>query len=117
MADWEGRNVFLSGPITGKDGWNRKAFSEAASMIRGLGADDVYNPAHLSPIGGVPPKPHEAYMVVTLHELTVAMWDAGSGSYVPYYDVIALLPGFEDSEGSMVELAVAEQIGLEVVVL
>ena len=44
VSEIQGKSVFLSGPITGVDGYKDK-FADAAEVIRALGANAVFNPA------------------------------------------------------------------------
>ena len=109
---FDGKNVYLSGPMTGIEKFNRPAFNAAEERVRAEGAADVFNPAHFG-LG----RPHESYMLDTLHALTDAVWDEGLLRYVPYWDVIAMLPRWKRSKGARVEKKVAEAIGVEVVEL
>ena len=109
---FDGKHVYLSGPMTGLEDYNRPAFNAAEERVRAEGAADVFNPAHFG-LG----RPHESYMLDTLHELTQSVWDDGLMRYVPYWDVIAMLPRWAFSKGAKVERAVAEAIGVEVVEL
>lgn len=70
---------------------------------------------NLAPVDGEEPWPHERYVLRTLRELTGI--SVVPGGIEPLYDAIALLPGWEESEGSRVEKLVAEAIGLDVVEL
>ena len=106
----KGKNVFLSGPMTGLADYNRPAFNDAERRVKEMGAADVFNPAHFG-LG----RPHESYMLDTLSELTVGVWDDTLMRYVPYWDVIAMLPCWRRSHGAKVEKAVADAIGVEVV--
>lgn len=105
MVNWQGKRVYLSGPMTTKKDWNRPAFMEAAAYLRNQGAK-VFNPAFHS-IGQE--KTYQAFMCRDLHELT----DNMDGK--PYYDILAQLPGWDKSNGAKVELIVAKAIGIEVI--
>jgi nucleoside 2-deoxyribosyltransferase len=119
MTVFEGKRVYLSGPMSafGAEGdWNRESFDDAEEFCLRNGANGVYNPGNLAPFAGEEPLRNEQYMVRCINELSKNDWKCGEW-FVPYYDIILMLPGFEDSDGAMVELAVAEACGIEVVVL
>lgn len=106
--DLTGKYVYLSGPMTGIENWNYEQFKDASEKLLSDGAAFVFNPA----VRGVKdPKPHEYYMLVDLHELTQS-YDGK-----PIYDVIAMLPGWGNSQGAKLERDVAIAIGLEVMYL
>lgn len=100
MTDPRGKWVFLSGPMTGKPDFNRKAFDDAARQLADMGAGYVFNPADVSRRDRKA-KPHEEYMKRTLHELT------GGG-----YDLLVLLDGWQASTGSTLEVSVAQACGI-----
>ena len=115
--DFGGKLVFLSGPMTGKPGWNREAFADAEAWCRDHGAIEVYNPARLSPEAGERVHPHERYMTRTLHELTkfAPRLDDVDDWFRPLYDAVVMLPGWMDSDGACVERNVALACGIDVV--
>lgn len=113
--DWEGKRVFLSGPITGYEDYNKPAFEKAERDIRERGASHVYNPVRNAPEGGEPVKRHEHYMLLTLHCLTQMAWD--STECKPIFDLVAMLPGWQLSMGAKIEKAVAHACGIKVVEL
>lgn len=101
--------------MTGLPDWNRKSFYDAAKQLTDLGYD-VVNPLDL-PEPVLPPKDGEytyserwaAYLtrdIAFIHELA-----QGQGSCV------LLLPGWENSKGSCLEAAVAQDEGLLVATL
>lgn len=59
-----GKRVFLSGPMTGIEDWNRKAFEHADGVCCILGARHVYSPGHLAPRTDHDPVGHEGWMAV-----------------------------------------------------
>lgn len=117
--DMDGLRVFLSGPMTGREGWNKPAFDAAEEWCREHGAKEVYNPATLVPKEGERVHPHERYMTRTLHELTkfgptledVEDW------FHPLYDVLVLLDGWWASDGASRERTVAMSCGIDVIEL
>ena len=103
--DLKGKNVYISGPITGKLLNNAPAFAEAHAMLREMGAAAVYNPT-LRWLRESVERSHERYMLQCVSAL--------SSEYrgKPFYDAIVLLDGFESSEGALVELSVAKALGI-----
>lgn len=106
--DFDGKAVFISGPMTGYEDYNRDAFDLAEMEINARGAIDVYNPARFADDGSLP---HEHYMAKTLHDLTEFFEGRPNR---PYYDAVVLLEGWERSEGAKAEKAVAEVCGIAV---
>lgn len=115
--DFNGKRVFLSGPMSDIADWNRVAFSKAEERCRELGAEYVYNPAKDAPDGGEPIATHEQYMTITLHELTRWVDDTGTSvvNSRPFYDVVVMLDGWWASLGACRECNVAEFIGVQIV--
>lgn len=105
--DLDGKQVFLSGPVTGYDrGRTVARFAAATIKCYEAGAAYVFNP-----VDAVKPStPHEVAMCRCLNELS--MWDFDRES--PYYDCILQLDGWEDSEGSRTECAVAQACGIPI---
>ena len=104
------KNVFLSGPMTGKPYYNVGAFSEAHQrimdkIIDGKYLGDVYDPA----------QEYLSRMVPISHERAIrhSISCLSSGKY----DILVLLPGWEDSKGARLERDVAMAIGMEVATL
>ena len=83
--------IYLAGPMTGIDGFNREEFFKAEKTLLKLPNVTVLNPAAL-PVD----LPEKAYMPICLAMLEQA-------------DVIALLPGWEGSEGAVLEKQYAER--------
>lgn len=115
-----GKWVFLSGPITGMPDGNREEFARARDGMYGAGAAFVFNPAEQwrEDDGTAPEWGHAAYMAVNLHELTSHGTMRGRGSEPrAYYDLVVTLPGWRESPGSCMEVAVAADIGIPVLEL
>ncbi len=83
--------VYIAGPMTGLPGWNYSAFNAAAKTLRDIGIK-VENPAEH--YGGDTSRPRADYLRAALISVAKA-------------DMIALLPGWEKSEGVRRELGVA----------
>lgn len=103
--------VYLSGPMTGFHDYNRQAFNEAEKKLMDMGAYAVFNPASKKVTPRVTHFTHEAYMCRDLHILTQHEYGA------PKFGVIAMLPGWEESDGARIEREVAIACGIEVVTL
>lgn len=92
----EGKIVFISGAITGVDGY-RKIFSDAERWLREQDCT-VLNPAVLPPSGMA----WEAYLRITKAMVREA-------------DVVYVLQNWEHSRGVKEELALAESLGKEII--
>lgn len=103
----KGKDVFLSGPMSGIRDYNVKAFAEAHARIRGLCPYHVYNPAIEYLLSDVDaPCGHDYWMQRCIRELL-------SGPY----DVLVQLPGWEESDGARLEAEVARACGVVVIPL
>lgn len=99
--------LYISGPVTGKPNDNRMAFAVAGVAL----ADAGYE--WFDPHGIVEPSDsHETAMLLCINELTGRTQKSGIRHPVPCYDGLALLPGWEQSEGAKLERAVAEACGI-----
>lgn len=103
-------NYYLSGPMTGYQNWNADTFNEYERKLYEKGADFVFNPTRGAP-DTEKAREHSYYMLIDLHELTQSYNDK------PIYDVIAMLPGWSESDGARVERDVAIACGIEVLYL
>lgn len=122
VIDITDKTIFLSGPMTGHDHYNVAEFSVAHNKLKNAGAKYVYNPAirHLS-MGNDKRKAmkHEDYLTDTINELTKREKRSQGWELIILrkYDMLVLLDGWEESEGSYVERAVAVICGIEVCTL
>ena len=107
--DITNKKIYLSGPMTGIEDYNRAAFDGAELDLLGAGADSVYAPAeHIDEYAQLS---HELCMALSLRELIAERpW----GKIEPYYDMLVSLPGWQDSAGARLEREVATAIGMEV---
>ena len=115
MTHVRGRRVYLSGPMTGIEGWNRAAFDEAEKRLRELGASyEMFNPA--SDIDELSNGTHEQSMLYTVGMLVSTDWIEADNLLVtsPFYDLLVSLPGWEKSAGARLEREVAVACGIEV---
>ena len=91
------RCIYISGPMSGLPEHNFPAFHEEAARLLALGYD-VVNPADLNPDPGMAWKD---CLRVDLLELLGC-------------DAIAMLPGWQKSEGAHLEMHVAHRVGIEI---
>lgn len=100
--------VYVSGPMSGHIDSNFPAFHAAAAALRGIGFD-VVNPAEINP--GEPPPPdasddaHKHFWRQCLRADVRELCDC---------DMVALLPGWEDSSGAHLEVHIAHRLGIKV---
>jgi len=90
--------IYLSGPMTGLPDLNFPAFAAEAARLRAAGWD-VVNPAEIA-------------------QASQADWHACMRNDIAELvrcDSIALLPGWMNSQGAMLELQIAHRLGLKVV--
>lgn len=90
------KKIYIAGPMTGHEDFNRPAFNDADSVLSGCG-NVILNPAIL-PDGLSQPE----YMQICLAMVMCA-------------DAIYLLKGWENSKGAMAELSLAEKLNLEII--
>lgn len=100
-------SLYLSGPVTGIELRNYPAFRDAQRIL----ADGGYY-ADLPHDLVDPDDTHETAMLLCVNELTDRTQKPGIRHPVPRYDGLALLPGWEQSEGARLEKAVAEACGI-----
>ena len=106
----KGRNVYLSGPITGVKGY-RCPFVFMEKVLHKVSDGMVFNPATEIPSDS----PYEAAMATCLQALSLRVRDDEDEPYYPMYGVMILLPGWTKSKGAQIENRVAEACGIEVV--
>ncbi|WP_164886794.1 DUF4406 domain-containing protein [Piscinibacter defluvii] len=92
------RRVYISGPMSGMPEHNFPAFNAEAARLRQLGYD-VVNPVDVNPDPGTPWK---MCLRADLREMLTC-------------DTVALLPGWQISDGAHLELHVAHRVGIAIV--
>lgn len=97
--------VYLSGPMTGKPDYNRAAFADAAFKLRELGFD-VVNP-HQLPEPVLTQDEEYNWRQYLARDVELLIRDNT-------IDGVVVLPGWEGSRGSVLELHVAQYVGLKV---
>lgn len=93
------RRVYISGPMSNMPEHNFPAFNAEAARLRDLGYD-VVNPVDVNPDPGT-----------TWHECLRRDLQA-----LLTCDTIALLPGWQSSQGAHLEMHVAHRVGMEIVI-
>lgn len=106
----KGRNVYLSGPITGVKGY-KYPFIFMEKVLHKVSDGMVFNPATEIPSDS----PYEAAMATCLQALSLRVRDGEDEPYYPMYGVMILLPGWTKSKGAQIENRVAEACGIEVI--
>lgn len=101
--------LYISGPVTGVPNDNRDAFADARISLYEAGIT-AFDP-HCRVI---PSDSRETAMLLCVNELTERTQKLGIRHPVPRYDGLALLPGWEQSEGARLEVSVAEACGIPV---
>lgn len=101
--------LYISGPVTGIPNYNREAFEEARRKLwhecKGYIADIPHDFVGEG-------TPHYEAMALLLNRLTDRTYSYSKGKRANLYDGLALLPGWEQSEGAKLEKAVAEACGI-----
>lgn len=90
--------IYLSGPMTGIPDYNYPAFREASKKLRDFG-QVVFDPSEA--FDGRTDLPKEVYMRKDIEMILKA-------------DVVALLPGWQNSSGAQLEVEVAKQCGIPI---
>lgn len=101
--------LYISGPVTGIKDDNRLAFSWAQNRLMDAGYEPFIPHEIVEP-----DDTHETAMLLCVNELTERTQKRGARYPVPAFDGVALLPGWEQSEGARLEKAVAEACGIPV---
>lgn len=101
--------LYISGSVTGIEDDNLSAFEIAQKELEAAGylTDKPHDLVDRE-------DSHETAMLLCVNELTERTQKTGIRHPVPYYDGVALLPGWEQSDGAKLEKAVAEACGIPV---
>lgn len=106
----KGRNVYLSGPITGVKGY-KYPFIFMEKVLSKVSDGMVFNPATEIPSD----TSYEAAMATCMQALSLRVRDGEDEPYYSMYEVMILLPGWTKSQGAQIENRVAEACGIEVI--
>ena len=101
-----GLSVYVSGPMSGIEGWNKEALDAVRDELYRGDAQNVYDPADYIEV--LEKLSHQEQMRWSIHHLTKPCTNGA------YYDLMVLLPGWQGSEGCKLERTVAEACGIEV---
>lgn len=93
------KRIYISGPMSGMPDLNFTAFNVEATRLRGLGYE-VVNPVDLNPRD----------QALSWHE---CMRNDLKG--LLDCDTVALLPGWERSQGAHLEMHIAHRVGMQIV--
>lgn len=102
--------VYIAGPMRGIPEYNIPAFDEATRKWQEMG-HMVYSPAAL--VRAMPYGPQKNHPIDEDRQraIHIAQMDLGC---LYHCDAIALLPGWENSMGAAMELALAQFLGLDI---
>ncbi len=108
--DVKGKNVFISGPMTGIPHYNVEKFAAVHAELKEAGAKRIYDPAIEWLLNEYEDKGHECYM----RKSTRLLADTRVGNK-PVYDVVVVLDGWGNSKGARAEIEVAKACGVDVI--
>lgn len=112
MQDTQSKEVYVCGPMRSKPQYNFPAFFQASAMLELWGYDPV-NPAELDIAEGRASYNHDSGLVILDNSFT--MERALKRDFEVILDncsALALLPGWESSEGAQKEVAFAVSVGV-----
>lgn len=119
MTEIRGKNVFISGPMTGIENLNVDAFAIAHHRLRELGAASVYDPA-IECLMDIERFPREECMRRCVSALANGWKTREAGASVrghAHADLVVQLKGWSKSEGCRTEAEVARACGIPCVSL
>jgi hypothetical protein len=93
------KRIYLSGPMTGMPDHNFPAFNAETARLRQIGFD-VVNPVELNP------DPDSTWQECLRRDLAALLT----------CDAVALMPGWQRSQGAHLEIHVAHRVGMDIVV-
>lgn len=99
--------AYLAGPMRGYPQQNFPAFFAAALRLRKAGWE-IENPAEYDSAAGVDPSADPSEWPITIEQMLMVDFDI----IIRRAKAIILLPGWQDSVGAKMELAIALHIGL-----
>ena len=104
------KTIYIAGPMRGRPNNNAEAFDEAHRHLAAIGWEPI-NPIDISEAFGV----SESETEEEIGEKRLRAMMAAERAAIPSLDAIYLLKGWEESEGAKLELVVAIQNGLQVI--
>jgi len=108
------KRVYISGPITGQEDGNKKAFKEAEMKFRDMNFDAI-NPHELHGTDW------EAEWNEKLEQRKITVLEHWAGymktdiQALVKCDFVALLPNWESSKGANIEIAIAKSLGMPII--
>ena len=103
--------VYIIGPMREQVGWNFEEFDQAAERLRQAGYHP-FSPAPACWAMGYAPEPVQRSHTADRESLKHVMLSGLAAVYAS--EAVALLPGWEGSAGSTVEIALAQFLGLKI---
>lgn len=100
------RRLYIIGPVTGIENDNHAAFQAARDRLR---REYIVDIPHDTIKAGTA---HEDAMTESINLITTRGYSYPRGGMAKRYDGVALLEGWEQSEGARLEKAVAEACGI-----
>ena len=101
--------VYLAGPMRGYDNLNHPAFFAWADALRVQG-HEVFNPA-------AQPLEQDAIRLNEDLSFRRKVFKLDTAWICEHADAVALMPGWEKSDGAVAECALAKAIGLPIIIL
>lgn len=98
------KTIYIAGPMTGIDDYNKPAFDRAAKQIKEVWKGTNLPTSVISPstnFGGDQTLTHAQYMRYSIHQLLIV-------------DAVYMLDGWEFSKGAVCEHTVAQSLGLDI---
>lgn len=92
--------IYVAGPMTGYENFNYQAFDDAATRLRALGYS-VLSPSEIEGDEGAGSRTWDWYMRRALTMLLQC-------------DAVAVLPGWQESKGAVIETELAKKLGMQV---
>ena len=98
------KTIYIAGPMTGIEDYNRAAFDRAAKQIKQMWKGTALPTTVINPArnyGGYQGLTHARYMRYSIHQLLIV-------------DAVYMLNNWELSEGATVEHTIAKSLGLDI---
>lgn len=112
MKRLEGKRVYISGPITGEEG-AALSFARAFQTCVEARALWTMNPMAAGEQAGRAGYSYADHMRADLHALTQSVIGPETKAVKPCFDVLLQLPGWNASEGAVLERRVADACGIQ----
>ena len=100
INDFKSKTLFISGPMTGYENYNKEAFYAVEAKLRQAGFSSIKNPVHIGEKWGYE-ETHEFYMKKSLAMLLES-------------DAIYVFGDYEKSKGANLEIELAHKLSIPV---